>query len=187
MIDPRALRRAFGHFATGVTIVTTRDREGAPVGVTASSFNTVSLSPPLVLWSIGRSAYSFDTFSTASHFAIHVLDADQRALSDRFARASSDKFAGVRLAQGEGGVPLIDGIQTVFECETAQRHDGGDHLILVGRCCRSGCPRMKPIPCCSTAADMPRWIAVTGCWPDPPVRRLVLPCPVRVVICALTG
>lgn len=133
MIDPRALRRAFGHFATGVTIVTTRDREGAPVGVTASSFNTVSLSPPLVLWSIGRSAYSFDTFSSASHFAIHVLDADQRALSDRFARASSDKFAGVRLAQGEGGVPLIDGIQTVFECEMAQRHDGGDHLILVGR------------------------------------------------------
>lgn len=134
--DLQALRRAFGHFATGVTIVTTRDREGAPVGVTASSFNTVSLSPPLVLWSIARNAFSFDTFATASHFAIHVLEADQRALSDRFARASSDKFAGIRVAEGAGGVPLIEGIQTVFECETAQRHEGGDHLILVGQVLR---------------------------------------------------
>ncbi|MGE0013363.1 MAG: flavin reductase family protein [Azoarcus sp.] len=133
MIDPANLRRAFGQFATGVTIVTALDAEGAPVGVTASSFNTVSLQPALVLWSIARSAYSFAAFASAPHFAVHVLDASQRRLSDRFARASSDKFAGLSMRKGEGGVPLLETISTVFECETAHRYDGGDHLILVGK------------------------------------------------------
>lgn len=133
MIEPANLRRAFGQFATGVTIVTALDTEGEPVGVTASSFNTVSLQPPLVLWSIARSAYSFDAFAAAGHFAVHVLDASQRTLSDRFARASSDKFADLRIGKGEGDVPLLETVATVFECEIAHRYDGGDHLILVGK------------------------------------------------------
>lgn len=133
MIDQAHLRRAFGQFATGVTIVTTLDAEGAPVGVTASSFNTVSVQPPLVLWSIARSAYSYAAFAGARHFAVHVLEASQRNLSDRFARASSDKFAGLHIRKGEGGLPLLDAVSTVFECETAHRYAGGDHLILVGK------------------------------------------------------
>lgn len=146
MIEPVHLRRAFGQFATGVTIVTTLDAEGKPVGVTASSFNTVSLQPPLVLWSIARSAYSFAAFAEAGHFAVHVLDADQRGLSDRFARASSDKFADLRVGEGAGGVPLLEAVSTVFECETAHRYDGGDHLILVGRVVRLQLPENALAP-----------------------------------------
>lgn len=145
-MNARSLRDAFGLFATGVTIVTTRDGDGAPVGITASSFNTVSLEPPLVLWSLGRGALSFPAFAEASHFAVHVLAADQRALSDRFARAGSDKFAGLPLAEGLGGVPLLDGVATVFECETEHRYAGGDHLILVGRVLRLSLPEAAPPP-----------------------------------------
>lgn len=135
-IEPGALRRAFGHFATGVTIVTTRDAGGAPVGVTASSFNTVSLAPPLVLWSVARNAYSFSAFAQADHFAVHVLAAGQRDLSDRFARPATDKFGGLALGQGHGGVPLLPGAPVVFECAAEHRYEGGDHLILVGRVLR---------------------------------------------------
>lgn len=135
-LDPAALRRAFGHFATGVTVVTARDAWGGPVGVTASSFNTVSLSPPLVLWSVARNAYSYPAFASTGHFAVHVLGAAQQALSDRFARAASDKFAGLTPATGHGGVPLLPDVPVVFECAVEHRYEGGDHLILVGRVLR---------------------------------------------------
>lgn len=135
-IEPAVLRRAFGHFATGVTVVTTRHTDGSPVGVTASSFNTVSLSPPLVLWSVARNAYSYPAFAAAGHFAVHVLGAAQRPLSDRFARAASDKFAGLALAAGHGGVPLLPDVPVLFECAVEHRYEGGDHLILVGRVLR---------------------------------------------------
>lgn len=135
-MEPAALRRAFGHFATGVTIVTTRNTDGSPVGVTASSFNTVSLSPPLVLWSVARNAYSYPAFAAAGHFAVHVLGAAQRGLSDRFARATSDKFGGLALAFGYDGVPLLPDVPVLFECAVEHRYEGGDHLILVGRVLR---------------------------------------------------
>ncbi|MDO9599168.1 MAG: flavin reductase family protein [Azoarcus sp.] len=146
MIDPHDLRRAFGHFATGVTIVTTCDAEAGPVGVTASSFNTVSLSPALVLWSVARNAYSYKVFEAASHFAVHVLDEAQRALSDRFARASADKFAGLGVSRGLGGVPLLETVSTIFECATEHRYEGGDHLILVGRVLRLSVPASAQDP-----------------------------------------
>jgi len=146
MIEPSVLRQAFGQFATGVTVVTTRDLAGQPVGVTASSFNSVSMSPPLVLWSLGRRALSFEAFSAASSFAVHVLSAAHQPLAERFARAATDKFAGTALRDGLGGVPVIEGVPTVFECETVHRYDGGDHLILVGQVVRLTLPHQAPAP-----------------------------------------
>ncbi|MCY1359114.1 p-hydroxyphenylacetate 3-hydroxylase, reductase component [compost metagenome] len=136
MIEPKALRQALGHFPTGVTVVTTRDAEGQPVGVTASSFNTVSLEPPLVLWSIGRNALSFPAFARAEHFAVHVLGDWQVEWSNRFGRACEAKFSGLDCGDGLGGVPLLPGCPARFECRVEHRYDGGDHLILVGRVLR---------------------------------------------------
>lgn len=124
-------RAALGLFATGVTIVTTRTAEGVPVGLTVNSFNSVSLAPPLVLWSLGLKAGSLAVFRQASHYAIHVLAAEQRALAERFA-ARVDRFAGLTLRQGRGGVPLLDDCAAVFECRSRSLHEEGDHLILVG-------------------------------------------------------
>ena len=128
----RALRRALGTFATGVTIVTARDADGRPVGMTANSFNSVSLEPPLVLWSVDRSARSAAAFRAATHFAVHVLEEGQADLSNRFARKGDDKFAGLDWREGEGGVPLLSGALAVFECRTQAVHEGGDHEIIVG-------------------------------------------------------
>lgn len=138
MIDAAELRSALGRFATGVTIITTRSATGEAVGVTASSFNAVSLDPPLILWSLGRNAFSHPVFEAASHFAVHVLADDQRDLSNRFARASSAKFEGLTTRDGLGGVPLLGSCAALFECATEHRYDGGDHLILVGRVLRLG-------------------------------------------------
>ncbi|WP_221801621.1 flavin reductase family protein [Oceanobacter mangrovi] len=133
MIDNQQLRQALGQFATGVTIVTTNTPQGEPVGVTVSSFNSVSLEPPLVLWSIAKSAYSCEAFEAASHFAVHVLGAEQQPLSDRFARSSSDKFAGIELQQGINRLPLLTDCAARFQCAVEYCYEGGDHLIFVGR------------------------------------------------------
>src|SRR4249919_2131388 len=108
-IDAREFRGALGAFTTGVTIVTTRDDGGHDVGLTVNSFNSVSLEPPLVLWSLARNAASLPAFVAAEHFAVHILAADQEPLSNRFAQRGADKFAGLELARGEGGVPLLPG------------------------------------------------------------------------------
>jgi 3-hydroxy-9,10-secoandrosta-1,3,5(10)-triene-9,17-dione monooxygenase reductase component len=131
-LDPRAFRAALGSFATGVTVITARAPDGTPVGLTANSFNAVSLDPPMVLWSLAKKALSLPVFSTATHWAVHVLAADQEALSGRFARSGGDKFAGLALANGEGGVPLLAGCAARFQCRTAFQQEGGDHIILVG-------------------------------------------------------
>lgn len=124
-------RAALGLFATGITIITTRTPEGVPVGLTINSFNSVSLDPPLVLWSLGLKAGSLPVFSTVSHYAIHVLHAGQRDLSERFA-SKGDRFAGLVLHDGLGGVPLLEGCAAVFECRQRSRYVEGDHVILVG-------------------------------------------------------
>lgn len=133
MIDARELRHALGHFATGVTVVTTLGLQREPIGVTVNSFAALSLDPPLVLWSLAKRSWSLPAFEAASHFAIHVLASDQQAISDCFARAGHDKFASVKAAPGLGGVPLLGGCTAVFQCSIEQRHDGGDHVILIGR------------------------------------------------------
>lgn len=125
-------RAALGMFATGVTIVTARGPDGAPVGLTANSFNSVSLTPPLVLWSLSRRAGSMAAFSAGSHYAINILAADQHALAERFASKAVDRFAGVTWHQGTAGAPVIDGAVAVFECFNRSRYDEGDHVIFVG-------------------------------------------------------
>lgn len=132
-IDARAFRTALGSFATGVTVITTCAADGTPVGLTANSFNSVSLDPPMVLWSLSRTAKSMPVFEQAQYFAVHVLAADQAALSARFARSGSDKFAQLPLETGIAGLPLLKDCAARFQCQTSFRHDGGDHLIFVGQ------------------------------------------------------
>ncbi|HEU0203004.1 MAG TPA: flavin reductase [Burkholderiaceae bacterium] len=131
-IDQRALRSALGAFTTGVTIVTTRDEAGRDVGLTANSFNSVSLDPPLVLWSLAKSSSNLPAFLQAQHFAVHVLAATQDGLSNLFAKRGADRFAGLEVARGHGDVPLLHGCAARFECRTAFRYEGGDHQIFVG-------------------------------------------------------
>lgn len=131
-VDPRAFRLALGCFPTGVAIVTTRDATGAPVGLTISSLNSVSLDPPLILWSLQRSSPSLPAFLDADHFGVSVLASDQGAISNRFASRIPDKFEGVRICTSAGDIPLIDGAAAHFVCRTWKHHDGGDHLIILG-------------------------------------------------------
>jgi flavin reductase (DIM6/NTAB) family NADH-FMN oxidoreductase RutF len=127
-----AMRSALGLFATGVTIVTTRDADGAPIGLTANSFNSVSLSPPLVLWSLGLKAGSLQTFMQAKHYAIHVLSVEQQVLAERFASKGADRFSALEFVTGHGGVPMLPGCAAVFECTSRSQYPEGDHVILVG-------------------------------------------------------
>ena len=133
-------RDALGMFATGVTIVTARRSDGGVIGLTANSFNSVSLSPPLVLWSLARAAGSMPTFSTGSHYAINILAADQKALAERFALKGADRWSGVDFIEGVGGAPLLAGAAATFECFNRSRYEEGDHVIFVGeveRCTHS--------------------------------------------------
>lgn len=131
-VDPREFRRALGKFATGVTVVTTVDKDNARVGVTASSFNSVSIDPPLVLWSIDKRAYSAPVFTTARNFVINVLASDQIDISNAFARRGEDKFAGIECTEGLGRAPRINGTVAHFECRVWNVYEGGDHHIIVG-------------------------------------------------------
>lgn len=131
MIDAKALRGALGSFATGVTIVTTM-HEGRNVGLTANSFNSVSLEPPLVLWSLAKKSSNIEAFTNAGSFAVHILGDDQEDLSNRFATPGIDKFAELDVEIGKDGIPLLRNCAARFECQTAYRYDGGDHVIFVG-------------------------------------------------------
>jgi len=130
--DPRKLRDALGTFATGVTIVTTLGPGGEPVGFTANSFGSVSLDPPLVLFSLSKQAQSLRAFQSASAFAVNVLSEDQQALSDRFATSSTDKWKDVAHETWQLGVPILSDSLASFECEYRYTYDGGDHVIFVG-------------------------------------------------------
>jgi 3-hydroxy-9,10-secoandrosta-1,3,5(10)-triene-9,17-dione monooxygenase reductase component len=132
LTDSKRFREALATFATGVTIVTTVDQTGADVGVTASSFNSVSLEPPMVLWSLGRKSSRINAFLAAGHFAVHVLAREQEALAGVFSARSEDHFAGLSLTRGFGGIPLLEGCAARFQCRTAFQYEGGDHVILVG-------------------------------------------------------
>ena len=125
-------RAALGAFATGVTVITTLSGDGEPVGVTVSSFNSVSLDPPLVLWSLAKNSLSKDAFCTSGHFAIHVLSSSQHDLSNSFAKSGADKFSGVSWRNGETKSPVLDEYAALFECTTVHQYEGGDHIILVG-------------------------------------------------------
>lgn len=127
----RDLRDALGRFATGVTVVTTQTNNG-PAGFTANSFASVSLDPALVLWSAARSAARFPLFSTAASFSIHILAVDQMSLAARFSRGGAG-FEGLGFTQSADGNPVLAAALARFDCRQHATHDGGDHLIIVGR------------------------------------------------------
>ncbi|ANH72801.1 flavin reductase family protein [Ralstonia insidiosa] len=140
--DAAHFRRALSQFATGVTVVTTRAEGGhgkpAFVGVTASSFNSVSLDPPLVLWSLGTQANSFPLFHAGSHYVINILSADQLELCKRFATLKGDRFANVDYTLSPTGLPILAQSLAWFECHNRSRYDEGDHVIFVGEVERCG-------------------------------------------------
>ena len=135
-LDAKDLRRALGHFVTGVTVVTTRCLQGSLQGITANSFSSVSLDPPLVLVSVARTLSSFQHFRSCNAFAVHLLGDDQRDISNRFAARGSDKWAGIDVGEGVDGIPLLPNRLGLFECKLHATHDGGDHEILIGRVVR---------------------------------------------------
>ncbi len=144
-LAPDELRQALGRFVTGVTIVTCRDERGAPVGLTANSFNALSLDPPLVLWSLREASSTISAFTGASHFAINVLAADQVDLSRRFARPASAKFDAGEWTDGQGGAPLLAGCVAVFECRRRSHHAAGDHVLFIGEVERIGGSAATPL------------------------------------------
>jgi flavin reductase (DIM6/NTAB) family NADH-FMN oxidoreductase RutF len=131
-IDPRDFRSALGTYATGVTIITAAGTDGKPYGITCNSFASVSLNPPLVLWSLVLYSSSLSVFQNASHFAVNVLGASQQALADKFAKSAGDKFADVEWTPGLGKAPLLANSVANFQCRAANRYYGGDHVIFLG-------------------------------------------------------
>lgn len=130
--DPKSFRKALGAFTTGVTIVTTRDVNGKDVGLTANSFNSVSLDPPLILWSIDKKSSNFQAFMNEEHFAVHILSVEQEKLSGQFSRSGIDRFSGIEVDRGPHGIPLLNDCSARFVCKTHERYAGGDHVIIVG-------------------------------------------------------
>jgi 3-hydroxy-9,10-secoandrosta-1,3,5(10)-triene-9,17-dione monooxygenase reductase component len=132
--DARDFRTALGRFPTGVCVVTALSPDGGPVGLTANSFSSVSLDPPMVLWSLARTASSAAVFRDAEYFAINVLAAGDEELSSHFSKSGGDKFSryAERFTDGLAGVPLLQGAVATFECHSRHRYYGGDHIILIG-------------------------------------------------------
>lgn len=131
-VDAKEFRSALGSFPTGVTIITTHAPGGGDIGLTVNSFSSVSLDPPLVLWSLSARSGSRAAFTDAEYFVIHILSAQQQDLAARFARKDGDRFAGLELSRGPGGTPMIDGCAARFVCKRAHQYEGGDHIIIVG-------------------------------------------------------
>ena len=131
--DPRDFRNALGVFVTGVTVVTTLNTSGEPIGLTANSFSSVSLSPPLVLWSLSLRSPNLSNYLQATHFLVNILSDKQADISERFARSNSNKFEGLDYKKSQQGLPQLNGISAYFECRTEARHYSGDHVIFIGQ------------------------------------------------------
>ena len=131
--DLRDFRNALGHFGTGVTVITTVDENNQYFGVTVSSFNSVSLNPPLVLWSQVRGAPSHQAFLKSDYFIVNILSEDQKDISNTFSRPSEDKFKDIAHHLSPQGIPILDGTLGHFICKRERDIDGGDHVIFIGR------------------------------------------------------
>lgn len=131
-VDPDQFRRLLGCFATGVTVLTTRDLRGRPIGMTASSVASVSLEPPLVLVSVNQQHDMYAPLKAATRFVLNVLAADQEAISRRFAAEHPDRFDGIRYSETEHGMPVLDGVLANIECEKQDEARGGDHTVFFG-------------------------------------------------------
>jgi len=141
----RAFRDSLGLFATGITVVTARAPDGTPVGLTVNSFNSVSLDPPLVVWSLSAHQANLPVFAACEYYAINILAEDQQALSQRFASRDVDKFAGLNFRDGLGGAPLLEGCSAWFECRNTTRHDGGDHMLFLSEVARHDADPKPPL------------------------------------------
>jgi len=144
-ISAANLRRAMGCFATGVTVVTTRQEDGSPCGLTASAITSVSLDPPLILVCVDKKAESYPHFGPAGIFAVNVLDEAQQAISSRFATSGGDKFAGLAYRWGETGAPILDQGLAYLECRIVHAYEGGDHMIYVGEVERAETGAGRPL------------------------------------------
>nr|WP_067298853.1 flavin reductase family protein [Marinobacterium profundum] len=133
ILDSRELRNTLGLFATGVTVVTAQGKDGKPIGITANSFSSLSLDPPLILWSLALKSPNLDAFGQGRPFVVNILDRQQDALAMKFARAADDKFASVSHGVSRAGVPLIDESLAQLECRVEFTRIAGDHLLIVGR------------------------------------------------------
>ena len=130
--DTKLFRNALGSFATGVAVVTALDGEDKPIGLTINSFASLSLDPPLVLWSIDQNSDLYEQFVQADYYAIHVLTQEQQALCNHFTKADVYQYNDIAFEQGIAGLPLLPDCAARFQCEVTHRYDGGDHIILVG-------------------------------------------------------
>jgi 3-hydroxy-9,10-secoandrosta-1,3,5(10)-triene-9,17-dione monooxygenase reductase component len=143
-IDARELRNVLGHFATGVTVITTKDTNGKPFGLTANALSSLSLDPPLILICVDKKVDCYACFEESKVFAVNFLNEEQEHLSRRFATKGIEKFEGIAYKTGECGVPLLEGALGYIECKLVSGYDGGDHTIYVGE-----------IQCASAAGDNP--------------------------------
>jgi len=138
-VDSQSFRKALGCFPSGVTVVTTLAADGSPLGVTISSFTSLSLDPPLVLFCLDNRNLWLDAYEKSGIFAVNMLAADQRTVSERFAGHLEEKWTGIAWDPGHGGVPVIAGCLAALECSLEASHDGGDHRIFVGRVRQLSC------------------------------------------------
>ncbi|NVD40039.1 flavin reductase [Ensifer sp. HO-A22] len=167
-IDPIALRRAFGTFVTGVTVITTRDEDGMPRGMTANSFTSVSLDPPLLLVCVAKSASSYQSFTNAGCFAVNILHEGQVDVSGTFASKAQDKFQSVTHDNIHTGAPVLTDSLTWFDCTTFNTVDAGDHAILIGQVRAFGTSPTAPLGFCrgryaSVKDPLPNgWLASHG-------------------------
>lgn len=134
--DHAGFRKTLSQFATGVAVITARNAGGNPIGITMSSFNSLSLDPPLILFSVDRRALSLDAMLAAKGYAVNILARQQEHLSNQFARALGDKWSNVEYQTGHAQAPLLDGVLAHFECDPYASHDGGDHVLFIGRVVR---------------------------------------------------
>jgi len=144
-IDSQALRQVMGHFATGVTVITTKDRAGTPFGLTANAFTSLSLNPPLVLICIDRAVQCYSCFEESKLFAVNLLSEDQEEISRRFATKGIEKFAGIQWHASQNGVALLDGAMGHIECKVVHSYDGGDHTIYVGEIVHAAASGDRPL------------------------------------------
>lgn len=145
MDNPKTFRQCLGKFATGVTVVTCADQDGNPCGITANSFSSVSLDPPLVLWNIAKVSNSLSAYMNAKHFVINVLSTDQAGLSSHFAKSDHTLFRDIEYSLSADGAPLLPGTLASFECRTHEIHDCGDHYIIIGEVLRFTSSEKDPL------------------------------------------
>jgi 3-hydroxy-9,10-secoandrosta-1,3,5(10)-triene-9,17-dione monooxygenase reductase component len=146
--EPRELRNAFGSFGTGVTVVTARQSFGRQVGVTANSFSSVSLHPPIVSWNLVKTSPSLDVFDAAGRFVINILSVEQLPLSRQFSSRMVDKFSGVDFHHGLDDQPVLDHCTATIECKTVSRHEVGDHVLFLGEVERFSYRALAPLLFC---------------------------------------